>query len=710
MTFIQNSKKLLLGTSLLFSCLFSNAVLAKSNVEHPTVQSNKNLVTTKIVGGEVATQQNWPWMTAYVVTFQDISTSLTVEGINYDTRHFTEGPDGDVSAEIASCGDGQQACTEVQNKICLIERGTNTFAEKALNCENAGGVGVIIYNNEEGPISGTVGDNFTGRIPLIAITQEDGESLLQEIGKTARIQVSSVVTLQQDASCGATFLGDKWVLIAAHCVDSPNVSFFKMNVGEYDLSDGAQNATDIANIYIHPDFNADTINNDIAVVELTESLNIPAVQLADAATTRQFALANSTVTVAGWGGRKGYVQEEGPTADFPDILHKVDLTLLSNEQCIPRFGTTRITNAMICATSLEQKGSCQGDSGGPLVIDTNTGPQQVGIVSFGAGCADPDFPGVYTRVSTFLDWIDILTTGIAIQQRQDFGIVPVGNITSTKLLVKNNATQAATLSFTITGNTAFNIDPSNCSTLAVNATCELTVHYSPQINGEHAATINITSNNSEVKTSFSKIIGMAVSTADHLTGIAGPANNSVSWFSGGDSPWTNNAISGVESGSIDHLQDSILLALIDGAGTLTFDWGVSSEENENDIEDPIDVLELYINGQLIEFITGEVQVVPYVDTATNLTLGEGSHTITWIYTKDIDTSAGQDKGFVRNVTFTPDPDSTPVEPTPTPVEPTPTPTPPPSPTPNDSSGGGSLTWLSLLAMAMLLSRRKLKIL
>ncbi len=406
------------GLTICSLLVVSSPVLSANDPSSPSVQSNPSLIDTKIVGGQQAEQQNWPWMTAYVATFQSIRTSLNVNGVSYSTRSFSgAAPSGNVTAELASCGDGQQPCTNVQDKICLIERGTITFAEKALNCESAGGTGVVIYNNVSGSISGTLGNDFTGTIPILAITQNDGEELLEKVGQVASLLVAPSSEITQDSSCGATFLGDKWVLTAAHCVDSPNSSVFKMNVGEYDLTDGAENAINIANIYIHPEYDEARINNDIAIVELTESVNAPAVQLANEQTTRQFALNGSPAIVAGWGGRTGYVAGQGPTSNFPDVLHRVELALITNEEC--RQSNRFISDSVICATSPIERGSCQGDSGGPLVINTNSGIQQVGIVSFGVGCADPEFPGGYTRVAKFIDWFDSKSNGIANEQIQE---------------------------------------------------------------------------------------------------------------------------------------------------------------------------------------------------------------------------------------------------------------------------------------------------
>jgi secreted trypsin-like serine protease len=673
-------------------------------------QASINLAETQIVGGEVARPQNWPWMTAYVFVSQSIQTSLTVNNVSFATTHFSNAPSGTTRGPIASCGDGQQSCTGVQNSICLIERGSITFAEKALNCEAQGGIGVIIYNNTDGQINGTVGTTFTGRIPMVGVTRETGNTLLNSIGAIANISVAPNSFATQNASCGGTFLGDKWVLTAAHCVDSPQSRFFRMNVGEFDLSDGATNATPIANIFIHPDYDEDAINNDIALVELTQSINAPAVTLANETLTRQMTTSRSPAIVAGWGGREGFAPGEGPTSNFPNQLHRVELNLLTNEDCSTQLRNQRVsrngvTDAMICATSAEQRGSCQGDSGGPLVVNTGSGVQQVGIVSFGFGCADPRFPGGYTRVARFIDWIDTITGGIAINQLQDFGVMPAGRVTTETLTVSNNSTRPTGISFTINGDSQFSIDSSTCQVLAPNQSCSVQVSYSPTSAGENTAELVVNSVIQEILTSSSRLTGVSVPAAANLNGIAGPANPQIEWFSGGAAVWTANQTSGVESGNIGDRQDSILLAKMTGPGELSFDWGVSSEENSDDPTNPFDVLELYVNGQLIEFISGEVAVSPYVDNAGLLNLPAGVNTVYWIYSKDASLVEGEDKGFIRNVTYVSDVPITLPAPQPTP-SPAPSPAPPST---SSSSGGGTTYWLLIIGLLALGLRKNRKV-
>lgn len=95
-----------------------------------------------------------------------------------------------MSAPLADCGLGTQACTSVNNSICLIERGSVSFAEKVQACEAGGGVGAIVYNNEAGALLGTLGD-YTAGIPAVGISANDGVALLGQLGQTATVGVTT---------------------------------------------------------------------------------------------------------------------------------------------------------------------------------------------------------------------------------------------------------------------------------------------------------------------------------------------------------------------------------------------------------------------------------------------------------------------------------------------------------------------------------------
>lgn len=114
--------------------------------------------------------------------------------------------------------------------------------------------------------------------------------------------------------------------------------------------------------------------------------------------------------VAGW----GKTQEGGRTAN---VLQELQLPVHDNNVCKERYQKQRrllsekqFNDAVVCAGVLVGgQDSCQGDSGGPLmapsIINSQTIFYQIGIVSYGIGCARVDVPGVYSRVQTFVDWI-----------------------------------------------------------------------------------------------------------------------------------------------------------------------------------------------------------------------------------------------------------------------------------------------------------------
>lgn len=671
---------------------FSN-VSAKTNDFIP--------VKPKIVGGEQAQQGQWPWMSALVYTTDQISTSLIVAGQTYDTQLFSFSPSGNVQGELVDCGIGDQVCS-AQNQICLIERGEINFSDKVKNCEAGGGVAAVVYNNIDGEINGTLGDDFDGNIPAVTITQQDGEILLTLLGEVAQVNVLIGAAVSQDSFCGASFIGSKWVLTAAHCVEDVNVNFLKVNVGEYNLANGAQDAIAAQRIYIHPDYA--NLNNDIALIELTQAVNQPAITLVSAQETEQLANDASAAIVMGWGGTVGYEPGGGPTSGEPNVLRQVELNLMTNQQCEDTLEASfandgqpqnvTITNAMICAGIFSGgKSSCQGDSGGPLVVNTNSGWQQIGIVSWGFGCAEPGYPGAYTRAAIFEDWVNALSQGIAVEQTADFGVTPIGQTSSMTLTLTNNSAFDAVLSFDISGNDNFNILDEQCASLASGSVCQLTLTYLATVEETALAQLSISADNSQILTSSSLVKAQAISPSLNIENGLANENTRVSWFSGGDSHWQiDSANVGIASGNINNLQESIAMAVIDGTGKLTFEWSVSSEQNEDDPNDPFDALYLYVNNQQIEFISGEVAFTSY-----ELDLGEGVNRVTWIYRKDPAASTGQDKGYIRNVNFEsalPD-----IEPTPTP-EPNPTPSDTPESSSGSSGGAINIIWLGLLILAI----------
>ncbi|XP_050931475.1 tryptase [Lates calcarifer] len=199
--------------------------------------------------------------------------------------------------------------------------------------------------------------------------------------------------------CGGSLINDQWVLTSSSCIKgSPNITVI---LGRHSQSGPSNDEVSlgVSQIILHPSFGF--IFNDIALLELSASVNftdyIRPVCLASADSTFHTGT-NSWVT--GW----GVTLPNGST--FPDILQEVKVPIVGNNECQCYHKKYFITENMICAgLKAGGKDSCQGDSGGPLVTKLDDSWVQSGVVSFGEGCAVPNIPGVYTRVSKYEEWI-----------------------------------------------------------------------------------------------------------------------------------------------------------------------------------------------------------------------------------------------------------------------------------------------------------------
>uniref|UniRef100_A0A8C9R548 Zgc:100868 n=1 Tax=Scleropages formosus TaxID=113540 RepID=A0A8C9R548_SCLFO len=211
--------------------------------------------------------------------------------------------------------------------------------------------------------------------------------------------------------CGGSLINNRWILSAAHCFTliSANPSRWTMVLGLQTQQGTNPNAVSVSvsKITVNPNYNGNTHDNDLALVQLSSTVNfnnyIQPVCLAAAGST----FYNGTKTwVTGW----GYIQS-GVFLPPPGILQEVEVPVIGNGKCNCLYGPGSITKNMLCAGLLAGgKDSCQGDSGGPLVVKQGSVWVQAGIVSFGNGCAEPNYPGVYTRVSPYQSWISSVIT------------------------------------------------------------------------------------------------------------------------------------------------------------------------------------------------------------------------------------------------------------------------------------------------------------
>jgi hypothetical protein len=200
-------------------------------------------------------------------------------------------------------------------------------------------------------------------------------------------------TIKSTAMCGASLIHPDILLTAAHCQkEFARIGVVYIGAHELDtLATTAERRTLIRQ-YPHPD------NHDLMLIQLDQPVDTLRVVTLNSDPDQP--RSNSTLTAIGFGA----TSTEPLT--YSDNLMAVDVHPVDPDICARQYNglVTVDPDTMLCAGhSLPNHDSCNGDSGGPL-LDKETG-EQVGIVSFGKGCGDPDFPGVYTRVSTYKSWI-----------------------------------------------------------------------------------------------------------------------------------------------------------------------------------------------------------------------------------------------------------------------------------------------------------------
>ncbi|XP_077114244.1 trypsin-like [Ranitomeya variabilis] len=192
--------------------------------------------------------------------------------------------------------------------------------------------------------------------------------------------------------CGGSLINNLWVVSAAHCYKSS----LQVRLGEHNIavSEGTEQFISSSKVIRHGSYSSYTLDNDIMLIKLASAatLNsyVKAISLPSGCPS-----AGTSCLISGWGNTLS------SGTNMPNLLQCVDAPVLTAAQCSSAY-PGEITSNMICVGYLEGgKDSCQGDSGGPVVCN---GALQ-GIVSWGYGCAQKNYPGVYTKVCNYNSWI-----------------------------------------------------------------------------------------------------------------------------------------------------------------------------------------------------------------------------------------------------------------------------------------------------------------
>ncbi|XP_044574275.1 chymotrypsin-1 [Drosophila ananassae] len=202
--------------------------------------------------------------------------------------------------------------------------------------------------------------------------------------------------------CGGSIIAPNRILTAAHCCQGLNASRMSVVAGIRSLQEIGSRSK-VLSFTIHPDYK-ELVTSDLSVLYIDPPLEFDNTTIGAIDLQSNYVGGGVPVTLTGWGLRLWVPFPYLDDVNYPNVLQRMSYHTITNQEC-RNAGMDSVTDTEVCARG-PFRGACSGDSGGPLVMRTDEGLKQVGIVSYGlVVCGLFISPDVYTRVSTFTEWI-----------------------------------------------------------------------------------------------------------------------------------------------------------------------------------------------------------------------------------------------------------------------------------------------------------------